>query len=164
MCSKPPLPTVFKNTKRRTRNLEWVWKHHGCVHLADMLRRFKFLLALFTHERRHRLIKRFLHGRMNLQSFERGVLEELTCDHLRHLKTGWLRSGLSTVRAAARSRTQKCASCIPTPFPSTYPATRIYPKWAPCMLETLRSCRCTTDAKFVKSGFIFRWTKTNHIL
>ena len=84
----------FQKYKAAYKDLLWVWKHHGCLHLADMLRRFKFLLALFTHERRHRLIKKFLHGRMTLQSFERGVIEELTCDHLYYLKIGWLAVGL----------------------------------------------------------------------
>lgn len=75
-------------------DLEWVWKHHGALHLAAMLRLFGFLLALFTHERRHRIIKKFLIGRRTLQSFERGVIEEITCEHLHHLKTGWLTVGL----------------------------------------------------------------------
>ena len=88
-------------------DLEWVWKHHGCLHLAQFLRKFGYLLALFTQERRHRIIKRFLHGRKNLKSFERGVIEEITCEHLRHLKDGWLKAGLQ--HASCNKRTRQSA-------------------------------------------------------
>ena len=31
-------------------------KHHYAIHLGPMLAHFKFLLATFTHERKHRLV------------------------------------------------------------------------------------------------------------
>ena len=38
-------------------------KHHYASHLPGMYRRFGFLLSVLTHERRHRLVKRYSGGR-----------------------------------------------------------------------------------------------------
>lgn len=54
-------------------------KHHYALHLPDMLSRFGFLLSTFTHERKHRLIKRYTRDRCKLQNWDLGALEEITC-------------------------------------------------------------------------------------
>ena len=63
----------------------WKPKHHMATHLAEQLWRHGFLLSCFVHERRHRLVKRHLRGRHNLNSFETGLVEELTLHHLHQL-------------------------------------------------------------------------------
>ena len=70
---------------------------HGAVHLPDMLAMFQFLIACMTHERRHRTVTRFLQGRRNLVGFDRGLIEELTVDHMHALTDGWMRPTLSDI-------------------------------------------------------------------
>ncbi len=53
-------------------------KHHYCIHLPDMLRRFGFLLATFTHERKHRIVIRYTKNRYNLKSWALGAIEDIT--------------------------------------------------------------------------------------
>ncbi len=57
-------------------------KHHYALHLPDMLRRFGFLLATFTHERKHRIVKRHTRDRCNLRSWALGALEDITCHQI----------------------------------------------------------------------------------
>ena len=61
-------------------------KSHYALHLGMLLRRFGFLLATFTQERKHQLIKRFFNPRRHTPGLERGVLEELTLQHVYELK------------------------------------------------------------------------------
>ena len=61
-------------------------KHHYALHLPEMLRFFGFLLSTFTHERKHRLVIRYTRGRMNLQSWGKGAIEEITCHQIWELK------------------------------------------------------------------------------
>ena len=57
-------------------------KHHYALHLAPMLRHFKFLLATFTQERKHRLVTRYTRDRKNLRSWDSGAIEEVTCHQI----------------------------------------------------------------------------------
>ena len=61
-------------------------KHHYALHLPDMLRRFGFLLATFTHERKHRLVMRYTRDRSNLKSWDLGAIEDITCHQVWELK------------------------------------------------------------------------------
>jgi hypothetical protein len=54
-------------------------KHHLALHLADMLAKHTTLVSCLTHERKHRIIKRFAGSRCNLKSFEVGLLSEILC-------------------------------------------------------------------------------------
>ena len=56
----------------------WKPKMHWCLHLPSQLALFGFLVACFTHERKHKEIKRFMQGRMNpKQPFERNVMQDV---------------------------------------------------------------------------------------
>jgi hypothetical protein len=57
-------------------------KHHYVLHLPTALRLFGVLLTTLTHERKHRAAKRYARGRINLESFEVSVLEEMTAHNL----------------------------------------------------------------------------------
>jgi hypothetical protein len=72
----------------------WLPKHHLAQHLADQLKRFLFLLTLLTHERKHKVVKRMSRDRFTKQSFELGLMEELTLEHLHQLKHEWCANGL----------------------------------------------------------------------
>jgi hypothetical protein len=61
-------------------------KHHYALHLPDMLQRFGFLLATFTHERKHRLVTRYTRDRKNLSSWDLGAIEDITCHQMWELK------------------------------------------------------------------------------
>ena len=62
------------------------FKHHMAMHLAGQLRRFGFLLSCFVQERRHKAIKRYVNDRKNTLSFESGLMEEVTIQHLYDLR------------------------------------------------------------------------------
>jgi hypothetical protein len=57
-------------------------KHHFALHLGPQLRRFGFLLSTFVHERKHRVVKKYTRDRRNLQSWDLGAIEEITCHQL----------------------------------------------------------------------------------
>ena len=65
---------------------DWRPKHHCAWHLPDMLRRFAVLIACFTHERKHRTIRRYAFNRKNTLSTELGMMEDLCIDQLLALR------------------------------------------------------------------------------
>ena len=69
-------------------------KFHMSAHLSEYYRRFGILLALFTHERKHRTVKKYLSDRKYTGSYERGQTEHLTIEHLHGLRICLLRAGL----------------------------------------------------------------------
>ena len=61
----------------------WKPKMHWCLHLPSQLAKYGFLIACFTHERKHKEIKRYMQGRMNPNlAFERNVLQDVL--HIQH--------------------------------------------------------------------------------
>lgn len=61
----------------------WKPKMHWCLHLPSQLEMFGFLVACFTHERKHKEIKRYMQGRMNPNlAFERNVIQDVL--HIQH--------------------------------------------------------------------------------
>ena len=71
-------------------------KVHMEGHLAEWYAKFKCLIALFTNERKHKTIKGFVRDRKKLTSYERGLIEKVTQEHLQVLEDGDLarRAGL----------------------------------------------------------------------
>lgn len=64
----------------------WVPKNHLALHLPDMLRRAKTLVSLFTHERKHKAIKRFANNlTTSTLSYEKSMLEDLWSTQLETL-------------------------------------------------------------------------------
>ena len=93
----------------------WLPKSHYALHLGMLLRRFGFLLATFTQERKHQLIKRFLNPRRHTPGLERGVLEELTLQHLYELKDliGTKTAALQSTRLASPEERAAIAMALP---------------------------------------------------
>ena len=60
----------------------WVFKHHMALHVGDMYMQFMVVLACFVHERRHRLVKRFIVDHKAQQGYERHLMEQMTAQHL----------------------------------------------------------------------------------
>lgn len=67
-------------------------KHHYALHLGPMLSHFGFLLATFTHERKHRLVTRYCRDRRKLASWDTGVIEEITCHQVWQLSLPFLQA------------------------------------------------------------------------
>ena len=67
----------------------WKPKHHYALHLPLMLARFGMLVACFTHERKHRVLKRYMRSRLNNKKFEASCLEDVTIQHLEDLLQEW---------------------------------------------------------------------------
>ena len=60
----------------------WVFKHHMALHVGDMYMKFMVVLACFVHERRHRLVKRFIVDHKAQLGYERHLMEQMTAQHL----------------------------------------------------------------------------------
>ena len=71
----------------------WLPKHHLAMHLPDTLARFMVLIALLVHERKHKVIKRWSRNRFGKTSFETGLMEEITLDHI-HSLNKWCKDGV----------------------------------------------------------------------
>ena len=67
----------------------WIPKHHLAIHLCDALQRHGTLIGCLVHERRHKIVKRWSRDRYTTKSFERGLLEELTVEHMHAMKEDW---------------------------------------------------------------------------
>lgn len=56
----------------------WVPKMHYTMHLADQLAKCGFLIGCFTHERKHKELKRYIQPRSNTSaSFEKNILQDV---------------------------------------------------------------------------------------
>ncbi|CAK0845868.1 unnamed protein product [Prorocentrum cordatum] len=64
----------------------WKPNNHFNMHLPSQLHRHGLLLSTFLMERKHRAPKRFANERQNTKSFERSLIEDITCQHLFELK------------------------------------------------------------------------------
>ena len=76
-------------------------KSHYVQHLADQLRRFKVLLSCFMHERKHQTAKAYANLRKNEEGFDKGVIEDVTYEHLRNLDRPFFRTALRDERPAS---------------------------------------------------------------
>ena len=67
-------------------------KHHYALHLGPMLEYFGFLLATFTHERKHRLVTRYCRDRKNLTAWDMSAIEEITCHQIWQLNLPFMQT------------------------------------------------------------------------
>ena len=81
----------------------FVPKHHFMLHIPRQLERFKFLVACFVHERKHKIVKRWAVPLCtgNNRNYERSLLEECTMAHLHSLKDPLLKPCLLETTAAS---------------------------------------------------------------
>jgi len=78
-------------------------KHHFVQHLPAALHRFGTLLGTLTNERKHRVVKRFSRGRMNLRGWELGTVEDVTCQQLFETSRPFMQSGQTDSKAHPRA-------------------------------------------------------------
>ena len=78
----------------------WLPKHHYSLHLPGMLERHGTLISCFTHERKHKVVKRYAQHHFNTISMEKGIVEEITLQHLQDLDGSFVRHGLLCPAAA----------------------------------------------------------------
>jgi hypothetical protein len=57
-------------------------KHHMSLHFPGMLQTHGTLVSCLTHERKHRMVKRFASNRCNLAAYEKGLLGEIVSGHI----------------------------------------------------------------------------------
>ena len=60
-------------------------KFHWLIHLAVELQQFGMLFTCWVHERKHKMVKRYLTNMRNTRSQETSILAEITCQHLHDL-------------------------------------------------------------------------------
>ena len=95
-------------------DLFWAYKHHAAAaHLWEQFARHGLLISLFTQERRHKLPKRYIKDRRKLTGFERGVIEEITLQHLFDLQSDLVRTGLHEPREPRRLESEALFSSFP---------------------------------------------------
>lgn len=94
----------------------WRPKHHYALHLPLMLERFGMLIACFSHEPKHRVVKRHMRNRQNTQSLEIGTMEDLTIQHLEDLHTEWTSSG--TLGHSSHKPHKKVLALVREVFPT----------------------------------------------
>ena len=107
-------------------------KHHYCIHLAAMLEWFSFLLASFTHERKHRLVTRYCRDRKSLQNLDMSAIEEICCHQVWQL-------GLPFMQAF---ETAKPRGKILIPLHETYPGVPAA-DMVLCSGIACNNCRCS---------------------
>ena len=95
-------------------DLGWVFKFHAALHLPDQLRRLGVLIALFTLERRHKIVKRYVHDRRPNPSFERGLIEDITLQHLHDMRRPWWKGALEHPSEPTHSMRDAILAQIPT--------------------------------------------------
>ena len=80
----------------------WLPKHHASVHLPAMLEAHGTLLSCFTHERRHKLVRRYSSNRRNLAGYEQGIMEDVALQQLHDIDHhDWRKEGLLKPRDAS---------------------------------------------------------------
>jgi len=72
----------------------WLPKHHYSLHLPAMLAHHGTLVSCFTHERKHKVVKRYAQHHACTVSLEKGILEEITLQHLQDLELSMTKHGL----------------------------------------------------------------------
>ena len=64
----------------------WISKFHWLLHYPRELRQHGTLYACWVHERKHKQIRRYACAATNTRTYERTVLEEITCQQIFELK------------------------------------------------------------------------------
>jgi hypothetical protein len=83
----------------------WVWKHHASIHLASQMKRHGTLYSCFTHERRHKLIRKYTNDRKTLVSYDLGVVEDCLVQQLHDTRVvDVLRTGLIDARDPSQNK------------------------------------------------------------
>ena len=72
----------------------WIPKHHLAIHLARYLRKFRLLLSKIAAGAHAQDCTQWSRDCYAKQSFERGLIEELTLEHLHALERPWWFDGL----------------------------------------------------------------------
>ena len=65
-----------------------------CDTFCLFLEVFGTLVACFTHERKHRAIKKYSLARLNTTSYELGCMEDITLEQLKDMQHEWYHHGL----------------------------------------------------------------------
>ena len=122
-------------------------KQHYALHLGHMLERFGFLLSTFTHERKHRLVKRYTRDRCKLQNWERNALEEVTCHQIWELSLPFfMESSTCAPRGEMRDRLRHLLPHIPVEF-----------------LDMHSSVKCIGGVTFRGDVVVFKWDNALHV-
>ena len=96
------------------KSIGWIPKHHLAIELIAAFRRFGGLVGTLAQERMHKLTKKWSRDRYNKRGFERGLLEELTLEHLFLLGKPWWRYGLQDPICKCK---KKLLACLKNLYP-----------------------------------------------
>jgi hypothetical protein len=89
----------------------WTFKHHMALHLISMR---SYLFGCWTHERKHRSVKRFVKAVHNTRhGYERSLMQNLTAQHLHELKSFSLNTGLIGSRPATEDVLKAVRDMLP---------------------------------------------------
>ena len=103
--------------KRAYDTIGWLPKHHLAMHLWTYVSTHGFLQSTLPQERMHKLVKKWSRDRYTKATFERGLMEELTMEHLHDPKQPWWYGGLQEpVVAPKKSLMQFLRNHFPSAF------------------------------------------------
>ena len=91
-------------------------KFHWLLHFAGHLAKWRFMVQCFTHERKHKTIKKFASDFYNTRSFEDGMLREVLAQELHDLALAdCLEPGLRLLdpKPCARKTADAIRTCLP---------------------------------------------------
>ncbi len=80
----------------------WAPTFHFCIASGMGLGKAPLLPSCFCMERVHRIAKRFMQDRCRIQSWERGLLEDVTVQHMHHLCDPTTRATMLAPRVASK--------------------------------------------------------------
>ena len=103
----------------------WTWKWHASAHLPQMLLQHGTLLSCWTHERRHKVAKRYMKDRKNLKSYERSVIEDVTLKQMYDLDTEWRKQGLVDPKKPSRKMLDGITSLMNVPVHASVQCSRV---------------------------------------
>eukprot|EP00959_Pyramimonas_sp_CCMP1952_P327103 6847406-Pyramimonas_sp.AAC.1 len=104
---------ALRPTKRLTATGCGCPKNHWALHLSSQYVRHSCLLATFVHERKHKVTKRYANARHNTCSYEKGLLEDVTCHDLHDVSSEFLKCGLLDPRSASKELTNVTWATVP---------------------------------------------------
>ena len=95
-------------------NKYWVYKHHMAAHIAEMWRRSGVLCNCLVHERKHKLVKRFVQNRTNSAGYENGLMMQMIAQTAHDLQLYFrTKSGLINPRSAGKKLVSAIQSMRP---------------------------------------------------
>ena len=125
-------------------------KFHMVIHLADQLRRHKLLVSCFTHERKHKEVKRFANHLQNTsKDFEASLLEAMALAHMNDFSGEVMLPSATTRLLRPQEATKEMADAVRLACALDGAVltsrTAVLPSSTQCVVKDVVACRLNGD-------------------